>query len=284
MNHKLTTSDHSRDIAGLKYIYPVISRRAGGLSIGVNFNTNNACNWRCVYCQVPGLIRGAAPEMDFLLLEREFRFFLDQVLSGDFFDRFNVPESQRVIKDVAISGNGEPSSLRNFDQAIALIGRIATEMGVLPESSFVLISNGSLMNQTRVQNGLKILNQYQGRVWYKLDSATEQGRKEINNTNQTNEKTLDNLKICSALCETYLQSCVVEYLAVEEELERKAFIELLSKMKGDQQIRLNKILLYTIARHSMQPEAEQLNRLSGLKMDEFADQIRELGYEVTVSS
>lgn len=75
MSQKLTTSDHSRDIAGLKYVYPVISRRAGGLSIGINFNTNNACNWRCVYCQVPDLVRGAAPEMDFGLLEQELRFF-----------------------------------------------------------------------------------------------------------------------------------------------------------------------------------------------------------------
>ena len=101
MDKKLTTTDHSRDIAGLKYIYPVISRRAGGLSIGINFNTNNACNWRCVYCQVPGLVRGAAPEADLGLLENELKFFLDNVLNGDFFNQFNVPMQQRNIKDIA---------------------------------------------------------------------------------------------------------------------------------------------------------------------------------------
>ncbi|MEO1885426.1 MAG: radical SAM protein, partial [Methylococcales bacterium] len=124
MQKKLSTTDHSRDIAGLKYVYPVLSRRAGGLSIGINFNTNNACNWRCVYCQVPDLVRGAAPVMDFQLLEDELRFFLDNVLNGNFFDQFNVPEQQRVIKDIAISGNGEPTSLKGFARAVQLVGQL----------------------------------------------------------------------------------------------------------------------------------------------------------------
>ena len=90
----LESNNHNRDIAGLKYIYPVLSRRAGGLSVGINFNTNNACNWRCIYCQVPDLKLGAAPEMDFQLLEDELRFFLQTVIHGDFYQRFQVAEHQ----------------------------------------------------------------------------------------------------------------------------------------------------------------------------------------------
>ena len=33
-NHRLTIRDHDRDAAGLTYVYPVVSRRAGGVSIG----------------------------------------------------------------------------------------------------------------------------------------------------------------------------------------------------------------------------------------------------------
>ncbi|OYZ39127.1 MAG: radical SAM protein, partial [Methylotenera sp. 24-45-7] len=55
----LTTTDHNRDVIGMKYVYPVVSRRAGGVSIGINLNVNNACNWRCIYCNVPDLTRGA---------------------------------------------------------------------------------------------------------------------------------------------------------------------------------------------------------------------------------
>ena len=58
--HLLTTTDHDRDAAALCYVYPVVSRRAGGVSVGVNLNPNNACNWHCAYCQVPNLKRGVA--------------------------------------------------------------------------------------------------------------------------------------------------------------------------------------------------------------------------------
>ncbi|MDP1679430.1 MAG: radical SAM protein, partial [Candidatus Nitrotoga sp.] len=72
-NTGLDVTDHSRDSAGLRYVYPVVSRRAGGVSVGINLNTNNACNWRCIYCQVPELKRGAAPRVDLVLLEQELR-------------------------------------------------------------------------------------------------------------------------------------------------------------------------------------------------------------------
>ena len=32
----LTIEDHNRDVTGMTYVYPVISRRAGGVSIGIN--------------------------------------------------------------------------------------------------------------------------------------------------------------------------------------------------------------------------------------------------------
>lgn len=283
MMQKLSITDHSRDIAGLKYVYPVISRRAGGLSIGINFNINNTCNWRCVYCQVPDLIRGAAPEIDLLVLEQELRYFLKEVLVGAFYEQFKVPESQRSIKDIAISGNGEPTSLKNFSEAVELIGKIAQEMKVFPESHFILITNGSLIHQANVQKGLKILNKLQGQVWFKLDSATEFGRQMINNARQTNKKVVENIIICSSLCATSLQTIDMQYLTLEAAaMERNAYLVMLSDLKK-QQINLSRIMLYTLARPSLQPEAEKLKKQEKRVMDEFADTIRSLGFEVSVS-
>ena len=59
----LSVSDHNRSFISMSYVYPVVSRRAGGVSVGINLNPNNACNWHCAYCQVPDLVRGAAPEI-----------------------------------------------------------------------------------------------------------------------------------------------------------------------------------------------------------------------------
>ncbi|MCK9607339.1 MAG: radical SAM protein [Methylomonas sp.] len=279
----LTTTNHDRDIAGLKYIYPVISRRAGGLSIGVNFNPNNACNWRCIYCQVPNLQRGAAPAMDLALLEDELRFFLNYVQQGDFFEQYQLAPDQRVIKDIAISGNGEPTSLENFEQALASIGKIADAAGIFPASHFVLITNGSLVHQASTQAGLMQLARYHGEVWFKLDSATEQGRKLINNSAQSQQKLLENLKTASRLCSTKLQTCVLHF---DEQTwtqhEKQAYLQLL-RLIQEQQIKIEKIMLYTIARPSFQPEAADLIKADLAEMNALATDIEAMGFDVGVS-
>ncbi len=67
----LTIFNHDRNIYKSKYIYPVVSRRSKGLSLGINLNTNNACNWQCIYCQVSNLTRGKPEAIDLKLLESE---------------------------------------------------------------------------------------------------------------------------------------------------------------------------------------------------------------------
>ena len=280
---KLTTSNHRSDSVGLTYVYPVISRRMGGLSIGINFNTNNACNWRCIYCQVPDLKIGAAPDLDFQLLEQELRFFLGDVLQGDFYERFQVDADKRMIKDIAIAGNGEPTSLKEFARAVELIGNIATETGVFPHSNYVLITNGSLIHHTKVQAGLTILKSFGGEVWFKLDSATEQGRALINNSGQSNKASLENLLLSAKLCPTKLQTCLFDYDKQGFSAhERQAFLDLLSAIKKTGCV-LQKIMLYTIARPSLQPEAARLAPLPAEILNDFADDIRLLGFEVSVN-
>jgi wyosine [tRNA(Phe)-imidazoG37] synthetase (radical SAM superfamily) len=149
----LTPADHDRDAAGLVYVYPVVSRRAGGVSVGVNLNPNDACNWRCVYCQVPGLVSGAGPEIDLGLLERELEGFLREVLAPGWLER-NAPEGARRLNDVALSGNGEPTSSPQFAEAIETIGRVLERLALAGRIKVVLITNGSLVHKPQVQRGL----------------------------------------------------------------------------------------------------------------------------------
>jgi Radical SAM superfamily len=279
----LTTTNHDRDSAGLKYVYPVLSRRAGGLSVGINFNTNNACNWRCVYCQVPGLIKGVAPDLDLRLLEEELEIFLNDVQYGDFYQRFQVDADNRVIKDIAISGNGEPTSVKSFALAITRIGDIATKLGVLPESRFVLITNGSLMGQQKVKEGLKALQGYGGEVWFKFDSATKEGRVLFNQTAQSVKSSLENIRISSELCTTKLQTCLFDFAGQGlGEAEKLAYLHALETIKATSNVK--EILLYTLARPSTQPEAEQLAALPLDVLNDFAEEIRCLDFKVSVAS
>jgi wyosine [tRNA(Phe)-imidazoG37] synthetase (radical SAM superfamily) len=279
---KLTVTNHNRNVTGLTYVYPVLSRRAGGLSIGINFNSNNACNWRCIYCQVPDLKLGAAPEIDLDLLAKELRLFLDDVLHGDFYERMDVPNEQRVIKDIAIAGNGEPTSLVNFDVAVQLIGDIATELGVFPESHFVLITNGSLIHRSSVQAGLKVLNNFGGEVWFKMDSGTAKGRALINHSAQTNDAVLKNLILAAQCCPTKIQICLVNYLQQGfSESEQEGFLEFLTTIRAATTIQ--SVTIYTLARPSQQPEAFDLQAMPLEIMENFAQGIRRLDYDVTVT-
>ncbi len=42
-------------------------------------------------------------------------------------------------------------------------------------------------------------------------------------------------------------------------------------------------MLYTLARPSLQPEAGQLEKMDEQGMNRFADEIKRLGYEVSIS-
>ena len=282
MSNKLTVTNHNRNITGLTYVYPVLSRRAGGLSIGINFNINNACNWRCIYCQVPELKIGAAPSCDLDLLAKELRLFLNDVLHGDFYDRMEVPNEQRVIKDIAIAGNGEPTSLENFDVAVSMIGDIATELGIFPESHFVLITNGSLIHRPTVQAGLKVLKDFGGEVWFKMDSGTPEGRALVNHSAQTNEAVLKNITLAAQICSTKIQICLVDYQENGFLMnERKGFLKFLVVIRATTVIK--NVTIYTLARPSQQPEAVDLQPMPLEIMQNFAQDIRELGFNVNVT-
>jgi len=275
----LNTSDHSRDTAGLTYVYPVISRRAGGVSIGINLNPNNACNWRCIYCQVPDLKRGAAPPIDLIKLEQELRGFIHELTHGDFM-RQQVPPEVRVIQDIALSGNGEPTSAKEFEQVIELIGRVKKDFPLPDHLKLVLITNGSLLNRSHVQAGLKRMADMNGEIWFKLDSATRDGRLRINNTRMSLKQTQEHIRLAASLCPTWLQTCVFSVNGEPpEKRETRAYLQFVENLLH-QDVPLKGVLVYGIARQSHQPEAKQLTRVDQIWFEQFCDNIRALGLTV----
>jgi len=273
--NNLTITDHSRDSAGLRYVYPVVSRRAGGVSIGINLNSNNACNWRCIYCQVPDLKLGTAPPVDLPLLEKELSGFLRELQHGDFLQR--VPPEARRINDIALSGNGEPTSAQEFAEVVELIARLKPA-----DLKLVLITNGSLMQRENVQQGLRRMAQLNGEVWFKLDRASEAGMAAINNTQITMAKVRQNFVAAITCCpNTWLQTCWFALDGVppgkQDEDDYLDFLRVLM-CEG---IKPQGVLLYGLARPSLQPEAPRLSPLSHAQLEQFARRIRALGIVVS---
>lgn len=279
---RLTVTDHSRGSAGLVYVYPVVSRRAGGLSVGINLNVNNACNWRCVYCQVPGLTRGAPAPIDLDRLRNELAGFLRDVLHGDFLAA-RVPIEARRLNDIALSGNGEPTSAREFERVVDLIGEVRAETGVPREVKTVLITNGSLMQRPGVRAGVRKLDALSGELWFKLDRATDAGMRRINNTRAGILRARANLDIAARACPTWIQTCVFAIDGVPpDEAEQQAYLEFLRERIAEK-LPLKGVLLYGLARQSFQPEAQRLSALPAEWLEACAQRIRALGLPVKVT-
>ncbi len=280
--HTLTPANHNRDSASMSYVYPVVSRRAGGVSVGINLNPNNACNWACIYCQVPNLTRGAAPAIDLALLETELRAMLADILLGDFMQT-RVPEGARRLNDIALSGNGEPTSSKEFPQVIDLIGRVMADFGLTGKIRLVLITNGSLVDRPRVQEGLKKMAALNGEVWFKLDSATATGLRRVNQTRTPPGKHFERLKLAASLCPTWIQTCVFALDgAPPGETEQSAYLAMIRRIRQER-VPVQGVLLYGLARPSMQPEAPRLSALPAAWMENWAGAIRKTGLTVKLT-
>jgi wyosine [tRNA(Phe)-imidazoG37] synthetase (radical SAM superfamily) len=270
----LDIHDHSRDNAGMKYVYAVFSRRAGGISIGINLNVNSACNWACVYCQVPDLQRGRPPAVDLAQLEAELRGFLRNAVSGVF------PAGNGRLVDVAFSGNGEPTSSREFPEAVETVGRLLGETGLLGRLKLRVISNGSLMHQARVQRGIARIGELGGEIWFKIDRGTARGVLHTNGTRTTPEKIRKALLTCAQLAPTWVQTCLY---AIDDQpiapTEFAAYLELIASIKD----RIEGVYLYGLARPSRRPEAKRLSTLSAESLASYARHISALGIPVTVN-
>lgn len=280
---RLTVINHDREAAGLTYVYPVVSRRAQGVSVGVNLNVNNACNWQCIYCQVPDLRRGGPPAVDLDRLREELTSFLREVIEGDFMQRC-VPEGVRRLNDIALSGNGEPTSAPGFASVIEVIAQVRNDLRLDPQVKTVLISNGSLMHQRGVRSGLDRLCQISGEVWFKVDSATREGMQLMNGTRMAPDRVARNLEIAARACPTWIQTCV---LAIDSqppsEQEQRAYLDFIGERQA-QGTPLRGVLLYGLARQSHQPQASRLGSLPADWLEAYAERIRALGLEVRATA
>lgn len=259
---KLTIVDHTRYFNNCVYVYPVLSRRAKGVSLGINLNLNNTCNWKCIYCQVEGLHRGKPEQVNLGLLEQELSKMLEWIFNGDFLAQF-APEGMQRLNDICMAGNGEPTLSPNFVEVCELIAKLRNQFNILSEVKTVLITNGSQASHEKTQQGFKILNRVNGEIWFKIDRVNPES---INTTNQVNlsrDIISRNLITASKLCKTLVQSCWFANSGVSpSEQEMLDFTDFIIEHKAY----ITKVLLYSVARLTAQIEGKNIRQFSE---DEF---------------
>lgn len=276
----LTVTHHPTDVAGLTYVYPVVSRRAGGVSIGVNLNPNHACNWRCVYCQVENLTLGGGPSIELERLERELELVIALARRPETLARW-APEHRRLV-DVAFSGDGEPTTSPQFAEAVACVRRVLERAGLLGELKVIVITNGSMGHKRAVLAALEELATMNGEVWVKLDSATREGAARLNGSRESAEHHLEGVARIAAACPAWVQTCVVRLSGELPSADETArYLEAMATLaRGERPPR--GVLLYTLARPSMQPEAAVLEPAPREHLEGLAHELRARGIEVRV--
>src|SRR2546430_6375663 len=74
--------DHCRQFADFTFVYPVISRRSRGLSLGINLNPDKLCNFDCIYCEVDRNVPGRVSEVNLNEMRDELAAMIHFVRDG----------------------------------------------------------------------------------------------------------------------------------------------------------------------------------------------------------
>mgnify|MGYP001164781676 FL=1 len=264
--------DHRRTYLDFLYVYPVISRRSRGLSIGINLNPDKICNFDCIYCEVDRITPPRVKTVDIKILKDELTRIIEFIKSGDLSKNWRFQNTDiSQIKDIAFSGDGEPTMVDNFSAYIKMVADVRKEQG-LDTTKIVLITNAMGLDKSDVRKGLKILDENNGEIWGKLDAGTETYYKLVNRSNVKFERILKNLLLTAQERPIVIQSLFLKVhgnIMPDDELQ--AYCERLKELvKAGAKIK--EVHAYTVARPTPLPYATRLNPV---ELNIIAKKIRE---------
>ena len=265
---------HDRNWRDNRYVYAVISRRSRGISVGINLNPNKACNFDCIYCQVNRQAPPLARRVDLDVLASELDRMLESERDGSLYAAlpFQVlAPDERGVRDIAFSGDGEPTAFRRLEDAIR-IAAAARHKFDLQETKIVLITDAAYLRKPAVRAALSVMDQNNGEIWAKLDAGTEDYFRTVNRPNVTLGTVLDNILDAARVRPVVIQSLwfrVHGEPPAEPELE--AYCRCLNSILANGG-RLKSVQLYSIARDPAEPWA---SALTNPELDRLAAFVRQ---------
>lgn len=276
MPRTLDFKDHRRELDENRYVYAVVSRRARGLSIGVNLNPDKVCNFDCPYCQVDRTTPGGPSEVEVEALVRELERLLTLVGSGALwtvppFD--TVAPDWRRVADIAFAGDGEPTTPREFPAAARAV-RAARDRHAL-EVPIRLLTNATLLDRESVHAALAAFDE----LWCKLDAGTEDYFRRVDGTRFPFARILDNLLRTARARPIVIQSLFLAWDGVgPDDAEIDAWSERLRHIAlGGGRIDL--VQVYTVSRR---PAAAAITALPLARLEIIAGRVRDLGLRAEV--
>lgn len=255
-------TQHPRLWRDFHYVYPVISRRSKGLSIGINLNIDKACNFDCLYCCVNRTLPPPRRDVDLDQLQQELAAMLQMVWTGLIWTQpplDQTPAHLRRLNDIAFSGDGEPSLFPQLDQAVRHAADLKNQLG-LDHVKLILVTNATGLDRPATRRALALLDQNNGQVWAKLDAGTEDYYRLVNRTSFPFQKLLTNILTCGRERPIVIQSLFIRIDGRgPSQQEFQAYLDRLAYLHAHGcQIQL--VQLYTLARPPAYPSAQPLSR------------------------
>jgi wyosine [tRNA(Phe)-imidazoG37] synthetase (radical SAM superfamily) len=254
-----TAFGRPRNQLGNRFVYAAISQRARGLSIGVNLNPDKRCSFDCVYCEVdrdtPG--RERRVDVEVMAMELEHLLLLQHKGKLGELDWFrNLPPELLELKEVALSGYGEPTLCPNFDEVVREVLYLRSTRK-LPFFKTVLITNGSGLDLPPVIAGLDLLCR-QDEIWVKLDAGTQAYYEQVNRPTLPFWRILANILALSKKRPVVIQSLFPLVNGQEppwEEIE--AYAQRLKELKAAS-AQISLVQVYSAHRPPHRPNCEHL--------------------------
>lgn len=266
-------AEHSRSFRENRFVYPVISRRSGGLSIGVNLNPDKVCNFDCIYCQVD---RTRDSETQFVEIDRlveELDAMLGSIHDASLFedDAFvDTPDALRALQDIAFSGDGEPTTYRNLEQIVQACVDVKQRRDER-DLNMVLITNASMFHREHVRRALELFDRHHGVIWAKLDAGTDAYYQLIERTKIPFQQVLGNITQAAIRRPIVIQSLFMRVHGESPSMdERRAFCQRLNEIVSAGGS-VSEVQIYTIARV---PAESFVTALPDREVDSIADQVR----------
>jgi wyosine [tRNA(Phe)-imidazoG37] synthetase (radical SAM superfamily) len=267
-------TQHPRRFEENRFVYPVVSRRSEGISVGVNLNPDKICNFDCIYCQVDRTTQSETQFVETKQLLAELEDTLRLVTSSQLFDHppfKNTPPQLRRLNDIAFSGDGEPTTYRNFDEIIGACAEVKRRLR-LDALKMVLITNASMFHRPHVQRGLEILDQNNGEIWAKLEAGTEEYFKQVDRTPIPFHQILDNITAAAKIRALVIQALFMRVNGQPpSQHELETFCDRLNEITAAGG-KLKLVQVYTVARR---PAESFVAPLTDAEVDSIVDLVKQ---------
>jgi len=129
-------------------------------------------------------------------VKAELETLVAAAADGTIFDEpefARTPAERRRFNDIALSGDGEPTTCPQFSEIVADIAELKSRLAITETVKTILITDACYLTKPAVMPGLAVLDESNGEIWAKLDAGTEAYFQRVNRPNYSLEHIMENI-------------------------------------------------------------------------------------------